>query len=122
MTIDDKKIADITEKIVQEYRPEKIILFGSHVWGEPNESSDVDLLVIKADERSRLERQRSVRRLLSGFDVPIDVLVYTKAEIEEKVNRSRNLFLEDILRNGRVLYNRDGEHIRLLHAPAELVV
>ena len=122
MTIDDKKIADITEKIVQEYRPEKIILFGSHAWGEPNESSDVDLLVIKADERSRLERQRSVRRLLSGFGVPIDVLVYTKAEIEEKVNRSRNLFLEDILRNGRVLYNRDGEHIRLLHAPAELVV
>ena len=41
----DKKIAEITDKIVKEFKPEKIILFGSYAWGKPNKDSDIDLLV-----------------------------------------------------------------------------
>lgn len=34
------------QAIADEFHPDKIILFGSHAYGTPNEDSDVDLLVI----------------------------------------------------------------------------
>ena len=45
---------EITRRIAETVGPEKIILFGSNAWGEPGESSDIDLLVIvsHSDERS----------------------------------------------------------------------
>ena len=39
-------IQKLTDLIQREFNPEKIILFGSHAWGTPNDDSDVDLLVI----------------------------------------------------------------------------
>ena len=39
-------LADITDKIVREFRPHKIILFGSYADGSPNSESDLDLFVI----------------------------------------------------------------------------
>ncbi len=33
---------------MDEYQPEKIILFGSYAYGRPGPESDLDLLVIKA--------------------------------------------------------------------------
>ena len=40
-------IPDILEKIVAGYAPQKVILFGSYAYGEPDEDSDIDLLIIK---------------------------------------------------------------------------
>jgi hypothetical protein len=40
-------IPDILEKIVAGYAPRKVILFGSYAYGEPDEDSDIDLLIIK---------------------------------------------------------------------------
>ncbi len=37
-------LAEMTRRLVAEFQPEQIILFGSHAWGTPNEDSDVDLL------------------------------------------------------------------------------
>ena len=42
----DRLISDITDRLVKEFNPEGIFLFGSHVWGTPNADSDLDLLVI----------------------------------------------------------------------------
>ena len=47
----EQKLKEITDKIVKEYQPEKIILFGSWAWGEPHEWSDVDLFIIKRSEK-----------------------------------------------------------------------
>ena len=38
-----KNISKMVEKIVKEYHPEKIILFGSYAYGNPSKDSDVDL-------------------------------------------------------------------------------
>ncbi|MBM3889553.1 MAG: nucleotidyltransferase domain-containing protein, partial [Verrucomicrobia bacterium] len=43
----------IIERIVQEYHPLKIILFGSYAYGQPHEGSDVDLLIIKEEVNPR---------------------------------------------------------------------
>ena len=117
----EQQIKEITDKIVQEYKPEKIILFGSLVWGEPHEDSDIDLLVVKETNKPRIERQREVKDIINFSQMPVDVLVHTPNELEESINKKRNLFLEDIVHNGKVLYTKPGFHISLLHEPAELV-
>ncbi len=43
----EKEIEDIAEQIIEKYRPEKIILFGSAVRGEFTADSDLDFLIIK---------------------------------------------------------------------------
>lgn len=50
-----EKIQPAIDKIVKEFQPEKIILFGSWAWGEPEYDSDADLLVVKDSKRSRFE-------------------------------------------------------------------
>jgi len=122
--ITEKKIKEITQKIVKEFKPEKIILFGSYAWGEPSEDSDVDLLIVmNTGKQSRAFLQRRIRSFLFPAGMPLDVLVYGREELEEKVNKGRNLFLEDIICHGRILYNASGSiEFRLSHTPAELMV
>ena len=117
----EKKIGEISDKIISEYHPEKIILFGSWAWGTPHEDSDVDLLIVVESDKPRMERQREVDALLSHREIAMDILVYTPHELEESINKNRNLFLEDIVHNGKTLYTKSGFHISLLHEPAELV-
>jgi len=74
------KLAEITKQIVAEYNPEKIILFGSFAWGDPNENSDIDLLIVKNTEKGKLERMREVRDLVNT-DFAVDILVYTPAGV-----------------------------------------
>ena len=95
----EEKINEIKDKIVREYKPEKIILFGSFAWGKPHADSDVDLLVVMESNKSRIERQRDVLGVIHPSHVPVDVLVHTPEELEENINKKGNLFLEDIVRN-----------------------
>ena len=40
-------IDDVVERLVREYDPDRIILFGSRALGTATEDSDIDLLVVK---------------------------------------------------------------------------
>ncbi len=47
ITDEIKKILSAIIKILKEkYKPEKVILFGSSIWGEFTKDSDIDLLII----------------------------------------------------------------------------
>ncbi len=52
MTPSDQDIRRVAEAIVRRFRPGKVILFGSRVYGEPRPDSDVDLLVVLPFEGS----------------------------------------------------------------------
>ena len=104
----EQELKEITEKIVREYQPEKIILFGSWAWGNPGPDSDVDLFIVKDSSKPKLERMREVDEIVFPRTVPLDILVYTPAEIDDSINKSGNLFIEDIVRNGKTLYVRPG--------------
>ncbi len=39
-------IQKVVRQIVKRFHPQRVILFGSHAYGEPTEESDVDLLVV----------------------------------------------------------------------------
>src|SRR5947209_19969811 len=69
----------MVERIVQKFRPEQVILFGSHARGEAGPDSDVDLLVVMDFEGTAFDMALEVRQALHHILVPKDVLV-TKPE------------------------------------------
>ncbi|MHC4541608.1 MAG: nucleotidyltransferase domain-containing protein [Planctomycetota bacterium] len=78
--ITQEQISEITRRIAANFKPQKIILFGSYANGTPTEESDLDLLIIKdSDIPSRLQN-RKVRRILSDLKIPVDVVVKTTEE------------------------------------------
>ena len=104
----ERKLREVTEKIVKEFQPEKIILFGSWVWGKPGPDSDADLLIVKRSSDPRPQRELELNALLSHREIPFDFMVYTPEELDQSINKNGNLFIEDILRNGKTLYSKPG--------------
>ncbi len=100
-----KSLRPAIQRIVQELQPEKVILFGSYAYGTPNPHSDVDLLVIMKTKARRKERSWAVSRLLLPRPFPVDILVRTPKEVEKALD-SGDFFLKEILRRGKVLYDR----------------
>lgn len=98
---------ELIGKLKENYDPLKVILFGSHAYGEPTDDSDIDLFIVKNTDRRRSDRFVDVKRILynSNIRVSISPLVYTKEELEERVKIGDDFILE-ILQKGVVLYEK----------------
>lgn len=98
-------IERIVEKIVTQYTPEKVILFGSYAYGQPNADSDIDLLIVKETDKRPVERWMEIKRLLRDRNraVAISPLVYTPQELEERL-AINDFFIQEVLEKGEVLY------------------
>lgn len=97
---------EMTRRLVAEFQPEQVILFGSHAWGTPSEDSDLDLLVIvSASDLTPTARAARAFRCLRGVHVPKDILVKTRAEAERYRHVPASLESE-IFERGEVLYER----------------
>ena len=103
--ITEKMISDIVSKIVDNFDPEKVILFGSMVWGKPQEWSDIDILVIMKYRGSSPKIAAKISSLVKPKIVPMDVVVRTPNEIEKRVKLG-DYFIKRILKGGRVLYDK----------------
>ena len=68
-------IARMVKRIVKQFAPEQIILFGSQARGDAGPDSDVDLLVVMAFEGSKLDAMVKLQGVLDGISVPVDILV-----------------------------------------------
>jgi predicted nucleotidyltransferase len=95
----------IVERLVAEYSPQKIVLFGSRLTGKPGSDSDIDLLIIKDTNETFFDRLVSARRALSGTHkgIPLDLLVLTPGELEARL-REGDQFLAEITEKGQLLY------------------
>ena len=85
------KLLPYLRVLVEQFHPELVILFGSYAYGEPDERSDVDLLVVKPVQESRLKDKIAIRAawwpiLLGGSPLSFDLLL---ANPEEHAKRSR---------------------------------
>jgi predicted nucleotidyltransferase len=94
------------ERIVSKLNPEKIILFGSYAYGNPTPDSDVDLLVIMKTKAKEIDRYVAVSNLLYPRQFPVDILVKTPKEMEAETRKKGNFFMHEILKKGKVLYER----------------
>ena len=94
------------DAVVRQFRPRKIVLFGSYAYGHPTSDSDVDLLVIlpfRGNDRAKAIQIRS------QFDTPfpLDLLVRKPEFIADRL-RERDMFIELVMSKGRVIY--ESEH------------
>ncbi|MEW5767471.1 MAG: nucleotidyltransferase domain-containing protein [bacterium] len=101
--VTQKQINEITRRIVENFKPEKIILFGSYAHGNPSKDSDLDILIIKNSNVPRYKRGREVRKYLRGLKVAIDLVVYTNDEIQ-KWDKVKTSFITTVMEKGKVLY------------------
>lgn len=103
-----QEIRRLKDKIVENYQPEKIIIFGSYVWGKPNKSSDLDLFIIKNSRKERRFRTTEVEQLLLDRQLPLDILVYTPKETADSLKKD-DFFIKEVINQGKIIYDRKNQ-------------
>ena len=92
----------MAERIVREFNPERIILFGSYAHGTPGPDSDVDLLVVLPFEGKTWRMASEIRgRIRPRF--PLDLLVRSPEQLHRRLNET-DAFMREITQEGKVLY------------------
>ena len=80
--IDKQIIQKVTRRLVEQFQPTRIILFGSQARGTADDRSDVDLLIIcRVDGRKR-DLMVAMDRALKGLGIARDIVVLTPEEFE----------------------------------------
>ena len=62
-------ISTMTERIVRDFNPVQILLFGSYARGDAHPQSDVDLLVVFSEYADKRKTAVDIRRALA--DLPV---------------------------------------------------
>jgi predicted nucleotidyltransferase len=100
--IDENSILELRDRIASEFQPQRIIMFGSYADGTQTEHSDLDLLIIMRYVGSGVRKAVEILNRVNPR-IPVDLVVRTPEEVQERI-RANDLFLEEILNRGRVLY------------------
>ena len=104
-TVTPELIGEMTERIVRQFQPVQVILFGSHARGEARPDSDVDLLVVLPELADKRRAAVEIRRALRDLPVFKDIVVTTPDELARRGNLVGSL-LRPALREGKVLFER----------------
>ena len=100
-----EQIRQFSRRIAREFRPRRIVLFGSYARGEATADSDVDLLVVLPHEGDSVAKSVEIRlKLRPPF--PLDLLVRSPETVSRRLAMG-DTFLRDVLENGKVLYAGD---------------
>ena len=109
IAVTEEILDEMVDTLVQEIAPEQIYLFGSRARGNARPDSDIDLLIVESEpfgtNRSRRQELVRIRRALSLFRVPKDILVYSRDEMA-KWQHAVNHIISRCLREGKLLYER----------------
>ena len=100
-----RQIAEMVERIVRGFDPERVILFGSHARGDADPDSDVDLLVVMHVKGSRRRARLSIRRALRGIPMPKDIIVTTPEDFQWRKEIAGTIE-RPAAQEGKVLYAR----------------
>lgn len=101
-----ERIQAYSDALAREFRPHRIVLFGSYANGAPGPDSDVDLMVILPFRGRELRKAVEMRtRVAAPF--PLDLLV-RKPDFVARRLAERDMFLVEVMERGRTMY--EGEH------------
>ncbi|MFC2087173.1 nucleotidyltransferase domain-containing protein [Bacteroidota bacterium] len=105
-----KYIKPLIEKI-KEVNPARIILFGSYAYGEPDEDSDIDILVVTSDDfvPQSFDEKMKINLAISGLiseiksKHPVDLIVHT-IPMHKKFISMESMFSKKIISEGKIVY------------------
>jgi uncharacterized protein len=101
--IASKRVELLVREIVKNFRPQRIVLFGSQARGDADKDSDFDLLIIAPSDKPRWQRTAPVYKVLAGSGIPKDIVWWTPEEVSEW-QEVKSHFISTVLREGVVLY------------------
>lgn len=101
--IDQEALDGAVRRIVEAFHPKRIVVFGSVARGAAGPDSDLDLLIEMDSDLRPIERGIEIRRVLRDVRFPMDIFVYTPAEVADARTRFGNL-MTYIDTEGKVLY------------------
>jgi len=97
-------LARFVERVVEKFKPHKIVLFGSFARRNVHQLSDVDVLIVVDTDLEFLQRAGEFKALWDG-PRQLQPWVYTPQECSQMLARG-NAFLETALREGTVLFEK----------------
>ena len=100
--IENESIAELAQRIVQEFHPRRIILFGSSAIGKETEGSDVDLFIIMPTEGSGLRKAAEIMNKISPR-MPVDLIVRDPVDVRRRLE-ANDFFLQEVIEKGKILY------------------
>jgi predicted nucleotidyltransferase len=98
-----RAIRRFARQVAEHFRPDKIILFGSHAYGTPHADSDVDILVIMPC-RNTIDQAVKIRWEFSA-PFPMDLIVRTPKDLIWRIEEGES-FHTEIITKGKVLYEK----------------
>ncbi len=102
--INEATIKEVTNRLVSQYNPETIYLFGSYAWGTPDAESDLDLLVVVDEyKKERWKMMSDGHKALLGLGIFKDLVLYTKDEFERAV-ADKTTLCSKVAQDGKILY------------------
>jgi predicted nucleotidyltransferase len=90
--------------LLEQFRPEQVILFGSYACGQPNRHSDVDLLIVKNLKQSPVREAAQILKAWrpirwSGDSIPFELLIETPFNHEDRARKPGSFYAE-VVRSG----------------------
>jgi len=76
--VSEQILQEATRRLIERFRPEQIILFGSQARGTADHRSDVDLLVVCPFTGKRRDLMVAMDRALGGLGIARDIIVLTR--------------------------------------------
>jgi predicted nucleotidyltransferase len=104
-----KQIKKLCEQIAREFHPQKIILFGSHAYGNPGPDSDVDLLVVMPFKGRPVGQAIKIRNRLD-MPMALDLIVRTPRQVSERLAMG-DFLIREITEHGTVLYEANHQGV-----------
>ena len=101
-------IRELTDRMVEQVRPEKVFLFGSFAEGSDTPESDYDFYLVVSDDADPWDARARARRAVRPVqDRPVDIVVGTNSRFEKYGPSPDTFFIEgEVFRKGLLLYDR----------------
>jgi len=97
------EISSITKQIIEKYKPQKIILFGSAAKGKFTPNSDLDFFILKKNVPALgRDRYRELSKMVDR-NVAVDFVIY-KPEEFSRWTKAGDPFLKTVVNEGKTLY------------------
>jgi len=99
-----KEINRYTDYIASLSEVKRVYLFGSHVYGEPTEDSDVDLMVTVLDGVDKVTFGVRIETALFDRRIPLDIMLNWESEFDVACDKAS--IQREIREKGVLLYEQ----------------